>query len=280
MSEGQVERRLAAILAADAVGYSRLMATDEEGTFRTFRALLHDLIGPKIAEHRGRIVKTTGDGLLAEFQSVVDALRSAVEIQNEMAERNGQIAVERQIKFRIGIHQGDIIADAGDIFGDGVNIAARLEALAKPGRICVSERVQQDTAGRLEVAFDDLGPQILKNIPLPVRAFHVDLIGGSTEPAHSLKDLTGGRLIDRAAPRADWSLFGRACLALVAVVVVYVLTAKAFGIFLGRYQLLAVWFTAIIGFWLLRRAILARAGRYHRLDYEAKPGAPAGNRPR
>jgi adenylate cyclase len=167
--EEGVKRRLAAILAADVVGYSRLMGQDEAGTLSRLRAHRHELIDPQIAEHRGRIVKTTGDGLLVEFASVVDALRCAAVIQEEMAERNANTPAEEWIAFRVGIHQGDIIVEDGDIFGDGVNIAARLEGLADPGGICVSGRVQEDAAGKLELAFDDIGEQALKNIARPVR---------------------------------------------------------------------------------------------------------------
>src|SRR6201997_4155249 len=135
-------RRLAAILAADVVGYSRLMGIDEERTLAALKQLRRDLADPKIEEHHGRLVKTTGDGLLVEFASVVDAVRCAVEVQREMAERNIGVPVERRIEFRIGINLGDIIIDEGDIFGDGVNIAARLEALADPGGICVSRVVR------------------------------------------------------------------------------------------------------------------------------------------
>src|SRR5215468_3873697 len=130
-------RRLAAILAADVAGYSRLMGADEEGTHERVKAHLRDLVEPKIAEHRGRVVKNTGDGFLAEFQSVVDAVRCGVEVQRGMAERNGAAALEERIEFRIGINLGDVIAEGDDIFGDGVNIAARLEALAEPGGVLV-----------------------------------------------------------------------------------------------------------------------------------------------
>ena len=142
MAEEKVQRRLAAILAADVVGYSRLMGADEEGTLERLKALRHELVDPKIAEHRGRIVKTTGDGLLVEFASVVDAVRCAVEVQYEMAEHNAGVPEERRIQFRIGINLGDIIKDGRDIHGDGVNIAARLEALAEPGGICVNRVVR------------------------------------------------------------------------------------------------------------------------------------------
>src|SRR5262249_39342416 len=132
MSEGRVDRRLAAILAADIAGYSRLMGLDEEGTLRDLKAHRSALLDPKVYEHRGRIVKTTGDGALIEFQSIVDAVRCAAEMQRGMAERNFYVPAEKRIEFRIGVHQGDIIVDGGDIFGDGVNIAARLEGLAAP----------------------------------------------------------------------------------------------------------------------------------------------------
>jgi adenylate cyclase len=154
-------RRLAAILAADVAGYSRLMGADEEGTLERLKALRRESIDPKIAQHHGRIVKTTGDGLLVEFGSVVDALRCATELQKAMAERNVAVLRETRIEFRIGIHQGDIVVEDGDIFGDGVNVAARLESLADPGGICVSARVQEDAAGKLDVTFEDFGEQRL-----------------------------------------------------------------------------------------------------------------------
>ena len=172
--QARVERRLAAILAADVAGYSRLIDADEEGTLARLKSLRGELIDPKIAEHRGRIVKTTGDGLLVEFASVVDALRCAAEMQAAMAESNAPLPADRRIEFRIGIHQGDIVVEDGDIFGDGVNVAARLEGLAEPGGICVSARVQEDAAGRLDLAFEDIGEQALKNIARPVRVYRVD----------------------------------------------------------------------------------------------------------
>ena len=162
-------RRLAAILAADVAGYSRLIGADEEGTLNRLRAIRTDVIDPKISDYRGRTVKTTGDGLLVEFVSVVDALRCAAEIQNATAKGNAEIAAEKRIDFRIGINVGDVVVEEGDIFGDGVNIAARLEGLAHPGGICVSARVQEDAAGKLDLTFDDLGEQPLKNIARPVR---------------------------------------------------------------------------------------------------------------
>jgi TolB-like protein/class 3 adenylate cyclase len=192
MSQARVERRLAAILAADVAGYSRLMEADEEGTLAALRAIRRELGDAKIAEYRGRIVKTTGDGLLVEFGSVVDAVRCAVEIQRTMAERNAAVPEGKRIEFRIGIHQGDIIVEEGDIFGDGVNLAARLEGLADPGGICVSGRVHADVAGKLDVAFEDIGEQQLKNISRPVRVFRVHVgapkTAAQTPPVLALPD--------------------------------------------------------------------------------------------
>jgi adenylate cyclase len=164
-------RRLTAILAADVAGYSRLMGQDEEGTHERLKAHLRDLIEPKIAEHRGRIVKNTGDGFLAEFASVIDAVRCAVEVQREMAERNAGTPAEKRIEFRVGINLGDVIAERDDIFGDGVNVAARLEALAEPGGICVSRVVRDQVRDKLDFAFEDLGEQSVKNIARPVRVY-------------------------------------------------------------------------------------------------------------
>jgi adenylate cyclase len=166
-------RRLTAILAADTAGYSRLMGTDEEGTHRRLQAHLRELIDPKITEYRGRVVKNTGDGFLAEFASVVDAVRCAVEVQRGMAERNAVTSPEERIEFRVGINLGDVIAEGGDIFGDGVNIAARLEALAEPGGICVSRVVRDQVRDKLDYAFEDMGEQQVKNISRPVRVYRV-----------------------------------------------------------------------------------------------------------
>jgi TolB-like protein len=168
MPEDRVDRRLAAILAADVAGYSRLMEANEEGTLRQLKTHRKDLIDPKIVEHRGRIVKTTGDGMLVEFVSVVDAVRCAVEIQRSMAERNNGIAADQRIEFRIGINIGDIIIDGGDIFGDGVNVAARVETLADPGGIMVSGIVHEQVRDKLDFRFDDLGEQAVKNIARPI----------------------------------------------------------------------------------------------------------------
>src|SRR5437870_10028400 len=176
MNAGSGERaewRLAAILAADVAGYSRLMGADEEGTLAALKAIRRELGDPKIAEHRGRIVKTTGDGLLVEFASVVDAVRCAVEVQREMAARNADVPAERRIDFRIGVNLGDIIIDENDIFGDGVNVAARLEALADPGGICVSRVVRDQVRDKLHCAFEDMGEQQVKNIARPVRAYRI-----------------------------------------------------------------------------------------------------------
>jgi adenylate cyclase len=166
-------RRLAAILVADIAGYSRLMGADEEGTLERLKALRREVTEPKIAEHHGRIVKTTGDGMLVEFASVVDAVRCAVEIQRAMAERNAGVAVAERLELRVGINLGDVIADGDDLYGDGVNIAARLEALAEPGQVFVSNTVHDHIRDRLPFAFEDLGEQQVKNISRAVRVFRV-----------------------------------------------------------------------------------------------------------
>ena len=184
MATERVERRLTAILAADVAGYSRLTGLDEEGTHAQLQDHLRSLFNPKVAEHRGRVVKNTGDGLLAEFSSVVDAVRCAVDVQRGMTERNADVPQEKRVEFRIGINVGDVMIDRGDIFGDGVNVAARLEGLAEPGGICVSSRVQEDARGKLEVAFEDAGDQQLKNIERAVRVYRVRPSGGpSLRPA-------------------------------------------------------------------------------------------------
>ena len=175
MAEERVERKLAAILAADVVGYSRLMGEDEAGTRARFNAHLQDLIEPAIASRRGRIVKTTGDALLVEFASVVDAVQCAVGLQKGMAERNDDEPDHRRIDFRIGVNLGDVIIEGDDIHGDGVNVAARLEGLAEPGGICISAKVYEEVANKLDVAFEELGAQELKNISTPVRAFRMVL---------------------------------------------------------------------------------------------------------
>ena len=183
MAEARAERRLAAILATDVVGYSRLMGGDEEGTLAALKSLRKSLIDPKIAEYRGRIVKTTGDGVLVEFASTVDAVRCAIDIQRAMPERNAEVPSGKKIEFRIGINVGDIIVDGDDIFGDGVNVAARLESISEPGGICVSDVVHQQVDGRVEALFADLGDQNLKNIARPVRAYRIALKQAQAETA-------------------------------------------------------------------------------------------------
>jgi adenylate cyclase len=175
MAEEQVERRLAAIFAGDVAGYSRLMGADEEGTLRQLKAHRKALVDPKITEHRGRIVKTTGDGILVEFVSVVDAVRCAVDIQRGMAERTADEAPEKRIQFRIGINMGDIISDGNDIYGDGVNVAARLEALAEPGGICVSRVVHDQVRDKLSFGFVDMGEQVVKNIARPIGVHRIEI---------------------------------------------------------------------------------------------------------
>jgi TolB-like protein/class 3 adenylate cyclase len=171
----RVERRLAAVLAADVAGYSRLMGVDEEGTLARLKAVRKALVDPAIASHRGRIVKTTGDGMLIEFASAVDAVRGAVEVQRRMLAQNADVPQASRIEFRIGIHVGDIIIDDNDIFGDGVNVAARLEGIAAPGGICISDDTYRQVRGKVETACDDMGPQALKNIAEPIRAWQVRL---------------------------------------------------------------------------------------------------------
>src|SRR6516164_7729287 len=164
-------RRLAAILAADVAGYSRLMGADEEGTHERLKAHRRELVDPKIREHSGRIVKTTGDGMLAEFPSVVDAVRCAAELQRAMIDREAGMPEDRRIRLRIGINLGDVIVEDDDIFGDGVNVAARLEALAEPGGICISRTVRDHIRDKLIYAFEDMGEQSVKNIARPVRVY-------------------------------------------------------------------------------------------------------------
>src|SRR6202044_81493 len=177
MTGARVERRLAAILAADVVGYSRLMGRGEEGTLAPLKEWRRARVDPKIAEHRGRIVKTTGGGVLVEFASAVHAVRCAVDIQRATAQANDTVPEDRRIAFRVGIHVGDIIIDDDDIFGDGVNIAARLESIAEPGGICMSNDAYRQVRGKVEIVCDDMGPQPLKNIAEPMQAWRVRLTG-------------------------------------------------------------------------------------------------------
>jgi adenylate cyclase len=176
MDEARVERRLAAILAADVAAFSRLMGVDEEGTLAALKRYRRELVDPKITEHRGRIVKTTGDGMLVEFVSVVDAVRCAVDIQRGMGERNTGVPQEKCIQFRIGINVGDIISDNNDIYGDGVNVAARLETLAEPGGIMVSRNVYDQVRDKLSFGFEDMGEQTVKNIARPIGVHRVSLV--------------------------------------------------------------------------------------------------------
>ena len=178
MAEERVERRLTAILAADVAGYSRLMSVSEEGTLAELKRHRCELFDPKIQEHRGRIVKTTGDGMLVKFASVVDAVRCAVDIQCRMAERNADVPPDRRIEFRIGLNFGDIIVDDKDMYGDDVNIAVRLETLAEPGGICASSIVHDQVRDKLGLSFGDMGEQQVKNITRPVRAHRI-LLGAT-----------------------------------------------------------------------------------------------------
>ncbi|RVD67200.1 adenylate/guanylate cyclase domain-containing protein, partial [Mesorhizobium sp. M4A.F.Ca.ET.029.04.2.1] len=184
-------RKLAAILAADVVGYSRLAGSDEDRTLARLRALRSDLIDPTIAVHTGRVVKRTGDGTLVEFRSVVDAVRCAIEVQNAMLVRNAGVPPDRRIEFRIGIHIGDIVEESdGDLMGDGINIAARLEGLAKPNGICLSGSAYEQVREKFKEQFVDLGEQTLKNIARPVRAYQMLSGAAFTEP-----EVARGRLV-------------------------------------------------------------------------------------
>jgi adenylate cyclase len=183
-------RRLAAILAADVAGYSRLMGADEEGTLERLKALRREIIDPKIAEHHGRLVKTTGDGMLVEFASVVDAVRCAVEVQRAMADQNVGVATDNRIEFRIGINLGDVIVEGDDLYGDGVNIAARIEALADAGGVFVSNTVHDHVRDRLPFVFEDLGEQQVKNIARPMRVYRVrDAASNATSPTQPVLPL-------------------------------------------------------------------------------------------
>jgi adenylate cyclase len=179
-------RKIVAILVSDVVGFSRLAEADEERTLARLRALRSDLIDPTISVHHGRIVKRTGDGAMVEFRSVVDAVRCALEVQNAMVERNSGVAPDKRIDFRIGIHLGDVVEEAdGDLMGDGVNIAARLEGIATPGAIALSEDAYRQVRGRLDLAITDLGPTQLKNIAEPVRVYSLQV----GRPAHQARPL-------------------------------------------------------------------------------------------
>ncbi len=182
-------RKIAAILVADVVGYSRLAGADEDRTLARLRGLRSDLIDPAIDALRGRVVKRTGDGILIEFRSVVDAVRCAIEVQNGMVERNAGLPAEKRIEFRVGIHLGDVVEESdGDLMGDGVNIAARLEGIAKPGAICLSEDAYRQVSGRLDMEVTDLGPTKLKNIEKPIRAYSLEV--GKPATAKPAKTVT------------------------------------------------------------------------------------------
>jgi class 3 adenylate cyclase/TolB-like protein len=222
----RAQRKLAAILAADVVGYSRLMGADEGGTLRQLKAHRRSLVDPSIARHRGRIVKTTGDGMLVEFASAVDAVCCAVEVQHGMAERTANVPHNERINFRIGINVGDVICEDGDIFGDGVNVAARLEAIADPGGLCVSARVQEDVLGRLPISFEDRGDQYVKNIARPLRVYALDASSianlpsfpdGLVQENDTPPELSrsGIRLADALRNHVRWSLVA---LLLIAVI--------------------------------------------------------------
>src|SRR5467141_1042658 len=175
LSSEHVERRLAAILAADVAGSCRLIGIDEEGALAQLKALRKTLFDPKISDHRGRIVKNTGDGALVEFGSVVDAVRCAVEIQRGMAEHNIDVPEVKRIEFRISVHVGDIVIEENDIFGDGVNIAVRLEEIAEPGGICISDDAHRQVRGKVDNTFEDTGSQSLKNIVEPMRVWRIEI---------------------------------------------------------------------------------------------------------
>ncbi len=175
------ERRLISILSADVVGYSRLMAADESGTLAQLKTHRKELFEPKTAEYSGRVVKLMGDGTLMEFGSVVDAVCFAVDVQRAMAERNAAVPEDRRITYRIGINIGDIIVEGDDIYGDGVNVAARIEGLAQPGGVCISRTVYNHIRNKVDLAFEDLGEKQVKNIPDPVRVYRVDLSRSDTD---------------------------------------------------------------------------------------------------
>src|SRR5215216_6041835 len=195
LSSEHVERRLAAILAADVAGSCRLIGIDEEGALAQLKALRKTLFDPKISDHRGRIVKNTGDGALVEFGSVVDAVRCADEIQRGMAEHNTDVPQDKRIEFRIGIHVGDIIIDDNDIFGDGVNIAVRLEGIAEPGGVCISDDAQRQIRGKVDIAFEDMGSQNLKNIAEPMRAWRVRIADEAASAIQSGSSPIGQALV-------------------------------------------------------------------------------------
>ena len=291
---GNVERKLAAILAADVVGYSRLMGEDEEGTLEQLKEHRRALFDPKIIEHRGRIVKTTGDGLLVEFASVVDAVRCAVEVQRGMAERNAEVPAERRLDFRIGINVGDVIIDGDDIYGDGVNVAARLESLAEPGGIYVSRVVRDQVRDKLDFGFEDMGSQSVKNIARPVRVHRVH-VAGMPNPTAVVATRARGRgpglgLLSRFS-RGIYRTSSRLVRLVVVLVVVMIVACRWVNPPVTPYMLLrlpeagkmeqrAVPLSAISG--ELQRALIAAEDHHFCLhkgvDWDANPeGVAAGS---
>jgi len=221
-------RKIAAILVADIVGYSRLAGNDEDRTLSRLRGLRSDLIDPAIDAHHGRIVKRTGDGSLIEFRSVVDAVRCAIEVQNGLIERNAGLPPERRIEFRVGIHLGDVVEESdGDLMGDGVNIAARLEGICEPGAICLSEDAYRQVKGRLDLAVTDLGQTQLKNIVDPVRVYSLE-VGkpAQAKPATEAKSLERPQEPKRRSARAPLAIGIAALLVLIAAGVWYLLAGN------------------------------------------------------
>jgi adenylate cyclase len=196
MASNQTKRKLAAILAADIAGYSRLMGADEEGTLARLKVLRRELIDPKNKQHRGRIVKTTGDGILIEFPSVVDAVRCAIEVLQSMVDRNADVPQEKRIEFRVGVNLGDVMIERRDLYGDGVNIAARLEALAEPGGICISRTVLSHARDTVSFDVEDAGEQTLKNIARPVHVYRI-IIDPSQRPATRKAEIPALALPDK-----------------------------------------------------------------------------------
>src|SRR5881275_3073632 len=200
MPTHQTKRKLAAVLAADIAGYSRLMGADEESTLARLKLLRRELIDPKNKQHRGRIVKTTGDGILIEFPSVVDAVRCAIEVQQGMVERNADVPQEKRIEFRVGVNLGDVMIEGRDLYGDGVNIAARLEALAQPGGICISRTVLNHARDKLPFDVEDAGEQLLKNIARPVHVYRI-IINPARPAATPKADVFDARAARQAVDR-------------------------------------------------------------------------------